>query len=226
MFDWLKALVPPSAGTGHVLATEFGQMLDSGRHMFDAAANALLGGTDPDIVKEDLFATDKKINDAQQRIRREIVVHSAVQPAASLPACLTMMSLVKDAERVGDYAKNIFDVACLAPPASEDAERARLVNMKDRLSSHLMQTRRVFDSNEEAAARKLTQELIDLEDECDREVEELLKSQGVRPTPATYVLSFRHFKRIASHAMNITTSVFMPLDKLDYYDENPRPAQE
>ena len=226
MFEWLKALVPGSKTSNHVLSTEFGHMLDSGRHIFDAAVNTLLGGTDPDVVKEDLFATDKSINKAQQQIRREILVHAAVQPAVSLPACFTLMSLVKDAERIGDYAKNIFDLACLAPPAKEDAERAKLVELKNRLSDYLMQTRRVFDSSEEDAARKLTRKLVEFEDECDAQVDDLLTRQGTCPTPATYALAFRHYKRIASHAMNITTSVFMPLDKLDYYDEKPRPDIE
>ena len=56
MFEWLKALVPHSTDATQVLASEFGQMLDSGRHIFDAAANTLLGGTDPAIVREDLFS--------------------------------------------------------------------------------------------------------------------------------------------------------------------------
>jgi len=226
MFEWLKALAPGAQDQAHVLSAEFGHMLDSGRQVFDVAANALLGGTDPEVVEKDLFATDKGINRAQQRIRREVLVHASVQPSASLPACFTLMSLVKDAERIGDYAKNIFDLARMAPPAKGDAERKRLIELKSRLSGYLVETRRVFDSSDEDAARELTRQLVDLEDECDREVDELLKRQDSSPLPATYALAFRHFKRIASHAMNITTSVFMPLDKLDYYDEKPRPPIE
>ena len=39
------------------------------------------------------------------------MVHGAVHGTFSFPELLVMMSLVKDAERIGDYAKNIFDLA-------------------------------------------------------------------------------------------------------------------
>ena len=54
------------------MRTEFGQMLDSGRHIFDTAANAFLGGTDLEVIREDLFATDKRINRAERQIRAAI----------------------------------------------------------------------------------------------------------------------------------------------------------
>ena len=42
---------------------EFSKMLEDGRHIFDAASNALLGGTDPETIREDLFRTDRRINE-------------------------------------------------------------------------------------------------------------------------------------------------------------------
>jgi hypothetical protein len=44
----------------------FGQMLEDGRHIFDAAANALVGGTDPEAIRADLFDTDHRINGTEQ----------------------------------------------------------------------------------------------------------------------------------------------------------------
>ncbi len=208
-----------SNGSLSQVSIEFGQMLDAGREVFNAAADALVGDADPDLVQGSLFAADKGINASQRSIRREILVHAAIQPAADLQTDLAMMSLVKDAERIGDYAKNLFDLARLAPPARENPARAKLVDLKQRLSEHLAQTRRVFESSDEKAARELTQRLDGLENECDREVDHLLAHQGSCSTPATLALAFRHCKRIASHAMNITTAVFMPFDKLDYPDK-------
>jgi hypothetical protein len=37
-------------------------------------------------------------------------------------------------------------------------------------------------------------------------------------------LAYRYFKRVISHSMNIATSIFMPLDKIDFMDEKPRPS--
>jgi phosphate uptake regulator len=122
-----------SAGLEKMRA-EFGQMLDAGRHIFDTAANAFLGGTDLEVIRQNLFDTDLRINRAEQQIRREIVVHATVHGAAEFPPCLVLMSVVKDAERVGDYAKNIFDLAELAPHPPTGEHRDRLVKLKDRIS--------------------------------------------------------------------------------------------
>ena len=71
MFKWFSG----SSGDGlDRMRAEFGQMLDAGRHVFDAAANALLGGTSLAVIHDDLFETDKRINRAEQQIRRELVV--------------------------------------------------------------------------------------------------------------------------------------------------------
>ena len=132
MFDWFKS----EGGTGSVglqrMRTDFGQMLDSGRHMFDTASNAFLGGTDLEVIREDLFATDKRINRGERQIRRELVVHASVHGATEFPPCLVLMSIVKDAERVGDYGKNLFDLAELTPSVPSGEHRDCLVGLKDR----------------------------------------------------------------------------------------------
>lgn len=200
------------------------QMLEDGRHIFDAAANALVGGTDPSVIRADLFATDKRINETEQELRRQIVVHGSVHGPASFPALLVLMSLAKDAERIGDYAKNIFDLTTQAELLKKDpASRRDLIELKDRVSAGLASTRQVFDSQHEADARALARELALLEDHCDERVRDLLAQQGEHPCPATLVLAYRYFKRVISHSMNIATSIFMPLDKIDFMDEKPRP---
>ncbi len=54
MFDWLKRLDPATSGLAS-MTREFGQMLVDGREMFESATNALYGGTDPAVIRENLF---------------------------------------------------------------------------------------------------------------------------------------------------------------------------
>ena len=124
MFDWFTSKSGAGSAGLAKMRTEFGQMLDAGRHMFDTAANALLGGTDVEVIRKDLFKTDKRINRAERRIRSEIVVHASVHAATEFPACLVLMSIVKDAERMGDYGKNLFDLAEIAPRVPEGEQPA------------------------------------------------------------------------------------------------------
>ena len=224
MFDWFKNTAPAASEGMNNMTSEFGHMLDAGRHCFDVAANALLGGTDPAVIRKDLFLTDQSINEAEQNVRRHLVVHVSVHGAASLPACLILMTVVKDAERIGDYAKNVFDLTPRAAAVRSDTTAHKdLIDLKDAVSAALSRTRKAFDSQDEGEARALVREMNAMEDRCDQRIEEILASEGEHSVPATLVLAYRYFKRVVSHAMNITTSIFMPLDKIDYFDEKPRP---
>jgi phosphate uptake regulator len=206
------------------MSLAFGQMLDAGKQMFDTASNALLGGTDLSVIRDDLFATDLRINAAEQQIRRELVVHVTVHGTHDLPACLTMMSVVKDAERIGDYAKNIFDLAELTPAGVKEKEFDDLNGLKSSISRGLADTRRIFEAQSEDEARAVARDLMSIEDRCDTRMADLVLHQREHACPVTYALTYRYFKRVASHAMNIVTSVYLPLDKIDFFDEKPRPT--
>jgi phosphate uptake regulator len=216
MWDWFKSDDETGSPGLRKMRTEFGQMLDSGRHIFDTAANAFLGGTDLEVIREDLFATDKRINRAERQIRREIVVHASVHGATEFPACLVLMSVVKDAERVGDYGKNLFDLAELAPHTPSGEHRDCLVDLKDRISRLMASSREIFDAEEQQEATELIVEAKRIEDVCDEKVRELIRGAAGSDMAPTYVLAYRYFKRVVAHVRNIASSVVQPLHKLDF----------
>jgi len=217
MFDWLKALRAQPSGLQDIMQF-FEQMLEDGRHAFDVAANALLGGTDPDVIKEDLWATDKRINRNERRIRRMLITHAAVHGRTEFPVCLTLMSLVKDAERIGDYAKNIFDLMRLERQLPKDTAED-LIRFKDTISTLLAKARNIYESQDEEGAKAFLAECDALSEHCDAKVDAMIMREEGGGEVAAAALAYRYFKRIVSHAMNIITSVVMPIDRLDYYDE-------
>lgn len=226
MFEWFLGSSETGTPGLERMRTEFGQMLDAGRHIFDTASNALLGGTDLEVIRQDLFDTDKRINRAEQQIRREIVVHASVHGATEFPACLILMSVVKDAERVGDYAKNIFDLAALAPHPPKGEHRDRLVKLKDRISRMMAACREIYDAHDYARAPELIHEAQDIEDLCDEQIHDLLRADQETDLPAAYVLAYRYFKRVSSHTRNVASSVVQPIDKLDFPSKPKEPAPE
>ena len=119
MWKWLEKMDSESSGAGRIMR-EFGRMLENGRHIFDTASTALLGGADPEVIRKDLFRTDKEINHLEREIRRELLVHVTVYGTSQMPQALVMMSIVKDAERIGDYCKNIFDLAVVKAKTKDD----------------------------------------------------------------------------------------------------------
>lgn len=196
----------------------FLEMLEDGRHVFDAAANALLGGTDPAAIRDDLFATDRRINYTEQDLRRRLVVHGTVHGASQFPHLLVLMSVGKDAERIGDYAKNLYDLAVCRPWLGEPSWQKDLVSLKDRISRALIRSRGIYQQDDLEAARAFLGECREIEDECDEWIMRAVRCEG--QNAAGLALACRYFKRVVSHASNVISSLVVPLDKLDFYDES------
>ncbi len=205
----------------HVEAT-VQEMLGDDRHSFDLAISALLSGAKPDAVGPDLHETDRRVNEAEQRIRRELVVHVSVHSAASVPATLIYMSVVKDVERIGDYAKNIFDLAAEGVDLSSADDREELYAIAKSVSEMITESGKVFAAEDVERARELSDIGDGMLDDFDRRVNGLLRSEDAASKAVPRALLFRFQKRIVSHLMNLLSAVFMPIDQLDYFDEPDR----
>ena len=126
------------------------------------------------------------------------------------------MSVVKDAERIGDYAKNLFDLADLAPEAPAGEHRECLVGLKDRISQAMAACREVFDSSQVEPAKQLIVEAKAVEDVCDERVCKLIEGNDAGAMAPAYVLAYRYFKRVISHIRNVASSVVQPVHKIDF----------
>ena len=157
MFDLFQNLRDPEGGQ-HMLR-RFRAMLSDGRHAFDLAVTAIVSGGDPAAVREEVFETDQRINKNEQALRRELIVHASVRGTTAFPTSLLLMSLVKDAERIGDYAKNILDLARHESVLSEE-EQDLITPMAAKASDMLGRAARLFDSQDEASQRRLTANLL------------------------------------------------------------------
>lgn len=196
------------------------EMLLDCRHTFDLAINALLGGTDPAIVGPDIRTTDRKVNKAERGVRRELVVHASVRGSdADVPFLLISMSIVKDAERIGDYAKNIWDLADAGVNLSAVDGVDQLLMHRDRTSELIATTAKVFSDRDASEAHLILEEGDIWQDEYDEIIIAQLSSVGSTQEAVATALLYRYMKRITAHALNVLTSLVMPIHRLDYYDE-------
>ncbi len=196
------------------------QMIVDGRHTFDAATDALLAGADPAVVGEDIRATDRRINEAEREVRRQLVVHVGVHGAkADLPMVLASMSVAKDAERVGDHAKNIWDIANAVGRLQAGDHREQILADRRWVSEFIAEAARTFSSRDEEGARRLIAEGDTKLDEFDEHVLEQINADTTPSQAVPQALYYRYCKRITAHLMNILTSLILPIDQLDYYDE-------
>ena len=196
-------------------------MLAHDRHEFDLAMSSLLGGVVASEVNEEVRATDKKVNGLEREIRRELVVHASVFGGIDSPAVLVYMSVVKDIERVGDYAKNLLDLAL------EGADFSHVPNVDDwrrvaaEVSQFITDAGAAFHARDAARSRELRQQGDRLLGYFDQRVSALIRQDPPEAQAVPRALAHRFLKRVVAHLMNLLSAVTMPMDQLDYFDEDP-----
>lgn len=173
-----------------------------------------------------IYKQDVKVNKLERAIRKQVIAHLSIsRNAADLPYCLLLMSLVKDVERLGDYAKNLTEVTDLCSgPLPDDDLVAELREIRSGVESAFEVTSDVFEESDIERAIELIRQGQDIAHRCDVLVEKIAQSNHGACTATSLVLGTRFYKRIGAHVLNVLSSVVMPLHKLDYYDEKELPT--
>lgn len=195
-----------------MLATS-GEVLRLAISAFDPAVSARQLG-------ERVRMTDREVNRTERSIRRELVVHVSVHSGADLPLVLVYMSIIKDIERIGDYAKNIWDVAVVLEEREADPDLEGISPLFERTVALVDEIAEIYSSRDVDRATAALNRSDGWLDEYDANVEELMKSTIPSTVGVPQALLNRHMKRITAHLMNVLTAVVMPVDRLDYWDED------
>ncbi len=203
------------------IEASFQRMFIDDRHAFDMAMSALIGGASPGTVGDDIRATDRRVNEAEREIRRELVVHAGVHGGFDAPPVLIYMSIVKDVERIGDYAKNLYDIAADGVVLDRGELMTEMLELRGNISTLISDVAEVFGQRDTDRARELFQYGDGLQDDFDRRVSDLVTGRIGEPYAVAYALTYRYLKRIVAHLMNVLSAVVMPVDRLDYFDEDP-----
>jgi phosphate transport system protein len=199
---------------------DFKNMLDDAQIMFNSVCKKLIDNQDEPGLKDKIYGIDRKVNALQKDIRKRVIEHLTLQPSVDVPMCLLLMSVVKDAERLGDYAKNLLEVSGLLDKPIDKEKYTELFNQIEAEISQLFEdTKKAFIESDEEKAAKSWGHKLEINRRCDRILEKLAKSNLTVNEAVCFTLMARHFKRIASHLTNIATSVILPLTDLDYFDE-------
>jgi len=199
---------------------EFKTMLDNAEFMFTTACGCLFSDVQEPEIKQKIYAVDKKINILQKNIRKRIVEHLSLQPTVDVTACLLLMSLVKDAERLGDYSKNLFEVSELAGKPIDSELFAQYFNKLDKDIANLFkETKEAIMESSDNKAESSWDYKTRITKKCESILKKLAMSNLSVNETVCFTLIARYFKRISAHLTNIATSVVLPLSDLDYFDE-------
>jgi Na+/phosphate symporter len=196
-------------------------MVQHDRTEFELAMKALLGDVVAASVNDELRSTDRKVNELEREIRRELLVHASVLGAINTPAILIYMSVVKDVERIGDYAKNLVDLALDGASFAATADNAEWRSLTADITRLIAAVGEAFRSHDSARSKELLSEGNRLLKLFDSRVSALVRGEDTGEQGVARALAHRYLKRIVAHLMNILSAVVMPLDRLDYFDEDP-----
>jgi phosphate uptake regulator len=195
------------------------RMIADARHTFDLAMNAVTGGA-VETVADEVRRTDRQINVTEIEIRRELLVHISVHGTADAAEMLVFMNMIKDLERIGDYNKNIFDLALEGVSFSGAEDLEQILGFRDELSSRIALMGEILDTRDEDRARAYIERSDQLRREFDGLVNELVHATAPALVAVPRALLYRFLKRVAAHCANVVTAVVMPVDRLDYFDED------
>ena len=201
---------------------EMEQMLDSGLEMY-RMISAVLTGREALTAKthDRVYEIDKGINHLQRKIRKQLVQHLIISPGTDVAICLILMSIIKDAERVGDITKNLLEVAEAQSGAFKRGKYdLRFCELLVSTESLFEPTVEAFRMSDKELGHDALQKGRDLARECNVLIDNLIEENLVCKEAVLYALTARYLKRISLHLSNISSSVVMPLHRLDYFDES------
>jgi phosphate transport system protein len=204
------------------IVARFDEMLELAEMNFALCADQLVEGDHVEKIRDELYARDREINSRERAIRRRIIAHLAASPSEhEIPTAFILTTLVKDAERIGDYVKNLFEVMYIDDASSFERQEydPHYDGIRTRMRQLFAKVRQAFRYSDKTAAHEAIATARETMRHCEVEIHKI--AHGTHPTPVAValVLTGRHYKRILGHLTNIATSVVMPADRIDYYDE-------
>jgi phosphate uptake regulator len=194
-------------------------MLDITRHMF-LNAKTSLRHTDNSQVEIDIYDKDIEVNRYEREVRRNVFNHLAVGGAEKLPSGLVLVSIIIDIERIGDYTKNIIQLAMNHPRKLQGGKfESDLQRVEAAVEDNFVRAKDCFEKADKEAAQELLKAYQWVNRLCDQRLFSLLKEEDKTMRSGNAVslaLYFRWLKRINSHLRNITTSVVNPFDRIGF----------
>ena len=195
------------------------EMLEITYEMF-CEAISVLRESEHTIVKKEIKHKDIKVNRFQRDVRRKVMTHCTIQGPNDLPGGLILINIVIDIERIGDYTKNIVDLATIYPARLDGGLfEESLKKIENSVKDNFSRTKKYLEASDESEARILLDEYKWINPECDQRSFEIIQEKDKAiggGKAATLALYFRWLKRINSHLRNITTSIVNPFDQIGY----------
>ncbi len=202
-------------------------MLRASQVMFNAAVASLRKeGT----LEFDIYERDRQLNKYERDVRRKIVTHLAISQNPDANHALVLTAIVIDIERIGDFTKNIVELAQDLPEVFNPGEIDEDVTMiEDTLTSMFETIIPALETNDAEIARKILADHESVVKLVESNIKRLKTGGvlsggcGVAVVAALYI---RYLKRISAHIKNVATSIINPYYRIGFREKSEDTPEE
>lgn len=195
------------------------EMLETTHEMFVESRQSLRE-RDMNQIESKIYDMDIEVNKFQREVRRNIFNHLVVNGPEDAYSALVLASVVIDIERIGDYTKNVVDLAVNHPQKLHGgAYEEDLEKVEKAVEESFARTLETLKESNREKAQQLLDDSRWVNALCNQHGNDYIKeidttiSSGDAVSLALY---FRYLKRINSHLRNIATSVVNPFDYIGF----------
>ena len=196
------------------------KMLDIDLLMFKTSVESLRKSDSADI-DIDIYSMDREINEFERDVRRKVMTHLAIGGKEDIGSGLVLVSVVIDIERIGDYTKNIYDLAVNYPKKlNAGMVEDRLLEIEKASFTLLQESIDAFKNQDIEKARGLMgQYKEEISSQSDLITNDIIMGKvtdlDISSASAASLYS-RYLKRVSAHSRNLISSVVNPFERIGY----------
>jgi len=221
--SWFKQIFTGGEGLVQQAQQETIHAMDSSKEMFLIVTEAFKKEVNADVM-DNVRQMDKRINREQRDVRKKIYEHLSISGCGDLFRSLVLLVVVDHVERIGDYSKNIGDIAEMVPKEFDFGKyEADFESAKNQTTELFDLTRQAFAETDEVKAAQVIKNYNKISKRCKAILREVLaQAMEQDQVPSFYlplVLMLRYFRRVGAHLINIATTVINPFHRIGYQIE-------
>lgn len=199
------------------------EMAEISFRLYELALRQTFEQPETALTPEDIEKVRKKdflLNHFEKSIRKKVFEHIAIndKEEQQLATAFILTTIVNNIERIGDYSKNISEIAEIKHMLKDEEWNKSLRDYSDRIKEIYQDTLNAFRNGDYDIAKKVIDVHYDLKSSINDDLVVIAtKEPPLNVNYAAYALFLRYSKRISSHLMNIASSITNPIDKIGYY---------
>lgn len=198
-------------------------MLEASHGMFrDAVAALHKEGAHVD----DIYKRDRQLNKFERSVRRKILTHFSISAKPDVNLGLVITAIVIDMERIGDYAKNISELAVgLEEPFDALELNQEVSRIEGLVEENFVDLPVALEESDEERARKILKDHKEVSASVERHLKALREGSalvGDSGRAVTAALYLRYLKRMSAHLKNVATSVVNPYHRIGFREKKKK----